>query len=194
MIVCVTGGIGSGKSMVAKVFELLGCAVFNSDAVAKAVYFDNKIKTKVIELLGEEAYLNDQQLNKTFINSKLFSNTEVLQKLNAIIHPAVIEQFNQFVKDSKSKIVIKETALLFEAHLDKGCDKIIVVAANDELRMTRVMKRDALSKEEVLAKMKHQLSQEEKIKKADFVIYNNDDKLVIPQILEIYQALQMNIA
>lgn len=194
MIVCVTGGIGSGKSMVAKVFELLGCAVFNSDAVAKSVYFDNKIKTKVIELLGEEAYLNDQQLNKTFINSKLFSNTEVLQKLNAIIHPAVIEQFNQFVKDSKSKIVIKETALLFEAHLDKGCDKIIVVAANDELRMTRVMKRDALSKEEVLAKMKHQLSQEEKIKKADFVIYNNDDKLVIPQILEIYQALQMNIA
>lgn len=189
MIVCVTGGIGSGKSMVSNVFELLGCAVFNSDTVAKSVYFEKEIKTKVIELLGEEAYLNDHQLNKTHINSKLFSNTEVLHKLNAIIHPAVIEQFNAFVQGSKSKIIIKETALLFEAHLDKGCDKIIVVAADDELRISRVMKRDGLSKEEVINKMKHQLSQEEKIKKADYVVYNNEDSLLIPQIIEIHQAL-----
>jgi len=189
MIIGITGGIGSGKSTVSQIFELLGCAVFNSDEVAKTIYFETEIKNKVLLLLGPEAYLSDAQLNKPFINSKIFSNTDLLQQLNAIIHPAVMHKFGEFVKHSKAKLILKETALLFEAHLESGCDKIIVVAANDELRIKRVMLRDKLSREAVLKKIQSQLSQEDKIKKADYVITNNEDKLVIPQVTELVKLL-----
>jgi dephospho-CoA kinase len=189
MIIGITGGIGCGKSTVSQIFELLGCVVFNSDEVAKTIYFETEIKNKVLRLLGPEAYLSNAQLNKPFISSKIFSNTDLLQKLNAIIHPAVMYKFGEFVKHSKAKLILKETALLFEAHLESGCDKIIVVAANDELRIKRVMLRDKLSKEAVLKKIQSQLSQEEKIKKADYVITNNEDKLVIPQVTELFKLL-----
>lgn len=189
MIVCITGGIGSGKSTVSRIFEMLGCSVFNSDDVAKTIYFEKEIKPLVIELLGPEAYLSASQLNKSFINSKIFSNTNLLQKLNAIIHPAVIYKFNEFVKLSKNKLILKETALLFEAHLDSACDKIIVVAADDELRINRVMLRDQLGKEEVQKKIQSQLSQADKIKKANYVITNNDDKLLLPQVIKVFQEL-----
>ena len=93
MVVGLTGGIGSGKSIIAKLFELLGCAVFNSDGVAKEVYFDAEVRPEIIRLLGKEAYLNDYTLNKNYISSKIFSDTLLLQQLNRIIHPAVIRKF-----------------------------------------------------------------------------------------------------
>lgn len=190
MVIGLTGGIGSGKSIVAKLFELLGCAVFNSDLVAKEVYFDAEIRPKIIQLLGKEAYLNDTTLNKNYISSKIFSDTLLLQQLNGIIHPAVIRKFKTFASRHSGQLVIKETALLFEAHLEKEVDRIIVVAANDAIRVKRVMARDGLDNVSVQKKIQSQLLQEEKIKGADFVIYNNEDVLVIPQVVHIYKQLK----
>jgi dephospho-CoA kinase len=189
MTVGLTGGIGSGKSTVARLFDVLGCAVFHSDEVAKEVYYDAEVKPKVIALLGKESYISETQINKIHISSKIFSDTALLRRLNEIIHPAVLKRTKEFQKVNAGKIIIKETALLFEAHVEKEVDKIVVVAASEELRIGRVMQRDLISKEDVIKKIKSQLPQEEKIKKADFVIYNNEDKLVIPQVLEIYEAL-----
>jgi dephospho-CoA kinase len=190
MIVGLTGGIGSGKSTVSRLFELLGCAVFHSDEVAKEIYFDTAVKPKIIELLGKESYISETRINKPFISSKVFSNTNLLHELNAIIHPAVLARTALFKEENRGKLVIKETALLFEAHLEKEVDKIIVVTASDALRIRRVMERDGLREEEVRNKMKSQLPQEDKIKKADFIIDNNENELVIPRVIEIYNTLR----
>jgi dephospho-CoA kinase len=190
MVVGLTGGIGSGKSTVAKLFEIIGCAVFYSDTVAKEIYFDKAIKPQIINLLGKEAYISETEIDKKYISSKIFSDTHLLHKLNNIIHPAVIEKFKSFINDHKEQLIIKETALLFEAKLENQVDEIILVAANDELRIKRVMQRDGLSEEEVLRKMKTQLPQREKISKSDFVIYNNEEDLLITQVLTIYSKLK----
>jgi dephospho-CoA kinase len=190
MIVGLTGGIGSGKSTVAKLFEIMGCAVFYSDTVAKEIYFDSAIKPKVINLLGEAAYISNNEIDKKYIGSKIFSDTNLLHQLNAIIHPAVIEKFKEFKKLNAGKLIVKETALLFEAKLESEVDKIVLVSANDELRINRVMQRDGLSKEEVVTKMKAQLPQEDKIKLADFVINNNEEDFLITQVLTIFSKLK----
>lgn len=192
MIIGLTGGIGSGKSIVARVFETMGCALFNSDQAAKIIYFDPGIKKQVIELLDKEAYISDTELNKSYISSKIFSNTDLLHRLNAIIHPAVKDNFKEFAAVNKHRIVIKETALLFEAKLEKDVDKIVTVAANDDIRIQRVMKRDGLTREEVAKKMQSQLPQEEKIKHSHFVIYNNGTEFIIKQVLDILNQLKSN--
>jgi dephospho-CoA kinase len=190
MVIGLTGGIGSGKTTIAKLFEIIGCPVFYSDTVAKEIYFDVSIKPKIIELLGNAAYISETKIDKKFISSKIFSNTDLLHKLNTIIHPAVIERSKQFVEKNKGKLIIKETALLFEAKLENSVDKIILVAANDELRINRVMQRDGLCKEEVVSKIMAQLPQEEKIAKSDLVIYNNEEDFLITQVLTIYSKLK----
>lgn len=193
MILGLTGGIGSGKSMVARVFETLGCALFNSDVVAKEVYYKTEVKSKVIALLGNEAYTSDSELNKPFISKKIFSDTTTLHKLNDIIHPAVKNEFVEFVEKNKGRIIVKETALLFEAGLTGQVDKIITVVANDELRIKRVMLRDNLSREEVLSKIKSQLLQEEKMKLSHFVITNDETEFIAPQVLKIMNQVKNHV-
>jgi dephospho-CoA kinase len=189
MIAGLTGGIGSGKSTVSKLFEMLGCAVFNSDRVAKEIYFDEEVRKKVITLLGEASYHSVTEIDKAFISSKIFNNTDLLHQLNQIIHPAVRIRFNEFIKRHPDQVIIKETALLFEAHIDKEVEKIIMVTCDDELRIKRVMKRDGVSEGEVLKRIKSQLPQEEKIKHAHYVIQNNEEELLIPQVIEVFEAL-----
>ena len=189
MVVGLTGGIGSGKSTVATVFKILGCKLFNSDEVAKQIYFEEDIKEQVIHLLGNDTYFNSSTLNKSYINSKIFSNTDLLKQLNNIIHPAVINKFEAFCQNNKQHLIIKETALLFEANLQNQVDKIILVIANDDLRIKRTMLRDGLTKEDVIKKINSQLSQTEKIKHSNFIIDNNETELVIPQVIAIYKQL-----
>lgn len=189
MVIGLTGGIGSGKSTVARLFEIIGCAVFYSDDVAKEIYFDREIRAKVISLLGSEAYVSETEINKKYISSKIFSDTILLHGLNAIIHPAVIKKFEIFKKKHINNLVIKETALLFEAKLEGQADKIVLVAADDELRIKRVMQRDGLSKGEVIKKIQAQLPQQEKIEKSDFVIHNDEKEFLITQVLTIYNKL-----
>jgi dephospho-CoA kinase len=189
MILGLTGGIGSGKSTVARLLEVLGGAVFHSDQAAKEIYFDPAVKVKVTGLLGKESYLSDTVINKAYVSSKIFNDTGLLQGLNAILHPAVNEAFKAFAQQHQGRLIVKESALLFEARLQSQVDKILVVAAPDELRIQRVMKRDGLSREDVLKKIKSQLSQEEKIRQADLVIHNDEKELLIPQVLDIFKTL-----
>jgi dephospho-CoA kinase len=190
MVVGLTGGIGSGKTTIAKLFEILNCAVFYSDNVAKELYFDETIKKSVIKLLGKESYLSDKQINKEYISSKIFSDQSLLIQLNNIIHPEVIKTFKDFKIKHAGKIVIKETALLFEAKLEFEVDKIILIVANNDLRIQRVINRDNLSRDETIKKLNSQLPQEEKISKSDFVIYNDETEFVITQALKIYNQLK----
>jgi dephospho-CoA kinase len=189
MVVGLTGGIGTGKSTVAKLFELLGAKVFNSDDNAKEQYFVPEIKQKVIALLGADCYLADGSLNRKYISGRIFSDTTLLQKLNSIIHPAVGNDFRDFVNSNPGKLIIKESALLFEVGLDKELDKIILVTSPLELRIERVMKRDNLTREEVMNKIKSQMSEAEKLKLARWVITNDEKEFLIPQTLKVFNEL-----
>ncbi len=184
-----TGGIGSGKSTVAHVFKTLGVAIYNSDQRAKELYFVAEIKNKVEALLGKKAYKNEKALDKKYIRTKIFSDKKILEDLNTIIHPAVGKDFEDFKKlHKKDSYIIKETALLFEAGITKAVDKILVVSTTDELRKKRIAKRDKISEKEIEQIVEKQMPDKEKIKKADWVIENNEEKLLIPQVLKIHQA------
>ncbi len=190
MVIGLTGGIGSGKSTVARLFEVLGCKVLNSDLVAKQCYFKPLVKEKVISLLGNEAYLNETTLNKAYISQKIFSDKNTLHQINQIIHPEVKKEFEKFVSQHPQQIIIKESALLFEAGLEKEVDKVVVVVANDERRIERTMKRDGSTHEKVLKQMEAQIPQQEKIQKAQFVIYNNEEQFLIEQVLNVMNKLK----
>ncbi len=185
MTIGLTGGIGSGKSTVARVFELMGCKVLNSDDLAKQSYFKPHIQSQIVALLGAEAYLSESQLNKSFIANKIFNDKNLLHKINAIIHPEVKKEFELYSKSHPQDIIVKETALLFEAGLAAEVDKRVVVVAPDDLRIRRVMLRDGLTAEQVKERMAAQMSQDKKIALSDFVIHNDEEQLVIPQVLKI---------
>jgi len=190
MIIGLTGGIGSGKSVVAKIFEILGCVVFNSDQLAKNLYFEPAIREKIIKLMGSESYLSETKIDRSYISKNIFSNRSLLQELNALIHPEVALVFKKFVFDHPNKIIVKESALLFEADLTKQVQSIVLVAAEDELRIDRVIKRDGISKEDVIERINAQWPQDEKIKKADFVIYNNEREFLTPQVIDILSKIK----
>jgi dephospho-CoA kinase len=193
MIVGLTGGIGSGKTTVAHLFETMGCAIYNSDEEAKQLYFHASIKQQVINLLGKEAYLNDSEINKSFISRKVFSNTELLHQLNAIIHPNLKEDFIKFKnKFSPDTLIIKETALLFETGIYKDLDYSILVTAPLHLKIERVLKRNSISKEEVEKRMAAQWPDEKKIPLANFVIINDNEQALIPQVLQVIQTLKQD--
>lgn len=189
MVVGLTGGIGTGKSTVAKLFEIMGAKVFNSDDNARNQYFVPEIKKQVIDLLGADCYNADGTIHKKNISNKIFSDTSLLQKLNGIIHPAVIRDFKSFANANAGSLIIKESALLFEVGLDRELDKIILVTSPLELRIERVMKRDGSSREEVLRKIKSQLSEEEKMKLTPLIIKNDEKEFLIPQVIEMYKKL-----
>lgn len=191
MTVGLTGGIGTGKSTVGKLFQVLGVPVYNSDDRAKEMYFLPEVKEKVIALLGNEAYHADGSLNRAYVSQKIFSDSSLLSKINGIIHPAVEKDFAAFKEEHKShRYIIKETALLFETGLYKKVDKIILVMAPLEERLKRVMQRDKSSREDVLKRISHQMPDEEKQPISDFVIDNNETEGLIPQVLAIHQKLQ----
>jgi len=185
-----TGGIGSGKSTIAGIFKTLGVAVYNSDERAKELYFNAEVKKQVESLLGKEPYENKTTLNKKYISSKIFSDKALLGKLNAIIHPAVGNDFEEFKKlHTNEKYIVKESALLIEADLLKKIDKLLVVTSSDKLRIERIKKRDGSNKEEIVKIIARQLPDEEKIKQADWVIENNEENLLIPQVIKIHKEL-----
>jgi dephospho-CoA kinase len=190
LIVGLTGGIGSGKSAVAQVFSLLGCPVYNSDARAKEMYYADHVKREIMALLGAGAYHPNGTLNKKFVADKIFSDARLRQNVNAVIHPAVAEDMNVFFKEHRGhKIIIKETALLFEAGLAEKVDKVILVTAPLELKIKRVQERDAISYEAVEARIKSQWPDSVKIPKSDVVIENDEVHAVIPQALAAYNKL-----
>ena len=193
MIVALTGGIGSGKTTIAKLFETMGCVVYNSDERAKELYNNPEVKKQVIALLGVNAYSEDHKLNKEFISDIIFNEKDKLEKLNAIIHPALALDFQNFVKQQNSEsIIIKESALIFETELYKKFTTIILVIAPLEQKIKSVMSRNLISKEEVDKRMQAQWTDEQKLPLANYVISNNETDALIPQVLSVIQKLKSN--
>lgn len=182
-----TGGIGSGKSTITKVFQVLGVPVFISDEEGKRLLRENKrVREHIIELFGSEAYKGADP-DRKYLASRVFSNKEELKKLNAIIHPAVRKRFLQWAEEQKpAKYVLEESALLFESGHFVDFDYTIFVAADKETRLRRVMARDGVSRGQVLHRMRNQMSDEEKSALADFIITNGGDNLIIPSIVELH--------
>lgn len=184
-----TGGIGSGKSTVAKIFEVLGIPVYYADAAARELMnTDPGIKAAVTAAFGEQAYL-DGQLNRAYISSVVFNDKDKLDLLNAITHPATIRAADEWMKKQTAPYTIKEAALLFESGANEHLDLVIGVSAPLPLRIKRVQQRDGISEEEILKRISRQMNEEEKMNRCDFVIINDEEQLLIPQVLAIHQQL-----
>ncbi|WP_092735753.1 dephospho-CoA kinase [Riemerella columbipharyngis] len=175
-LIGLTGGIGSGKTTVAKFIEAKGFAVYYSDIRAKEIVNDNSIlKSEIINLLGDEAYDEEGSYNRKWVADKIFNDDTLLMKLNTLIHPAVKEDFEHWMNIQQSKFIFKETALLFELNLDKNCYKSVLVTADESIRIARVMERDHKTYSQVKDIIQKQMSEEEKAKRANYIIYNNGD-------------------
>ena len=186
----VTGGIGSGKSLVCKIFAALGVPIYYADDRAKWLMVNNPtLKKQIQSAFGEESYLPDLALNRGYLAQKIFNNPEQLHKLNTLVHPAVGKDFDEFINLNKEKpYLIKEAALIFESGAYKNLDYVINVYAPEEERITRVLKRDIQrDKEQVRAIINKQLRDEERAKLADFEIKNHDKHLVSPQVLHLHK-------
>lgn len=187
----ITGGIGSGKSLICKIFSKLGIPIYDADTRAKwLTNNDPEIRSKVIAQFGSKSF-NPNGLDREFLANRVFNDPVQLGILNSIIHPAVGRDFDNWLNQQSSDYVIKEAALMFEAGSYKLQDKIITVSAPVELRIQRVLKRDPFrSKEQIEAIIDKQLSEEERIERSDFVIYNDENQMVIPQVIELHQKLK----
>lgn len=193
IVVGLTGGIGSGKTTVAKQFELLGVAVYTADKEAKRLMNTSKvIRRKLIALFGENAYVNNQ-LNKSFIASKIFNDKSLLNKMNAIVHPKVGRDFKNWLKKQKSPYVIKEAAIIFENNMESEYDYIITVTANTEVKIDRILKRDDTTEKKIRDIMKNQMPDEEKVDKSDFVIVNDRLEDTILQVQNIHKKILKKI-
>lgn len=186
-----TGGIGSGKSTVAKIFETLGIPVYYADLEAKRLMVeDTSLVEAIKELFGEEAYDANGRLNRAFIAQRAFPEPELLKKLEALVHPAVLrdgERWHAAQRDAP--YTIKEAALLFESGSYRQLDKVITVFAPLELRIQRVMARDKSAREDVEARIARQMPEDEKIALADFVVYNDGSRSLISQVWQIHKEL-----
>ena len=183
-----TGGIGSGKTLITRLFSLLNVPIFLSDIEAKNLYKDPNIRSKVIDLLGENSYI-DGRLNKQYVSKTVFAEATKLEQLNNIIHPAVRQRFTDWVAMQSSPYVIQESALIFETGIASLFDYTILVTAPEEIRIARVKQRDSSSRDQVIARIKHQLSDDQKKSQADHIIYNDGIEYLIPQVIDIHTQL-----
>ena len=189
MVVGLTGGIGSGKSTIAKAFAALGIAVFNSDEQAKAlIATDTQVKERIIAAFGEEAYQNGEY-NRAYIAQIVFNNSEKLAILNGIVHPALAKYFKQWAKKQISPYVLKEAAILFESGSYKDCNYIITVTAPEEVRIARVMARDHCTEAQVRVRMSQQWSDAQRIALSNAVIENIDLESAKEQVKRIHFQL-----
>lgn len=191
----ITGGIGSGKTHICEMFKALGVPVYNADERAKILMqTDEKVKKQIIEVFGEEAYTG-QSLNRNFLAQVVFQDKMMLEKLNHIVHPAVAIDAKEWHEEHQNHpYTIKEAALLFETESYKQLDKTILVHADEDERVLRVMQRDKISKETVLARIQNQMSDLDKMQYADFII-NNDGKREINKMVEkIHSYFSFSIA
>ncbi|MPQ47922.1 dephospho-CoA kinase [Marinifilum sp. N1E240] len=186
-----TGGIGTGKSIAGKVFSLMGIPVYISDIEAKRLMNENLIiREQLIAKFGKNVYLRNKQLNRKYLADIIFNQPDALKEVNAIVHPVVREDFTKWCEANKeAPYVIQESAILFDTGLYKNFDKIICITAQEEVRISRVIKRDKVSEKSVKERIENQISEAVKVAKSDYVIYNNSE-LIIPQIISIDDDLK----
>jgi len=184
----ITGGMGSGKSTVARVFEVLGIPVYYADDAAKRLMNeDESLKEQLQQLFGEETYAGGT-LNRKYLSSLVFNNEEKLILLNSIVHPITLRDAESWMQQQNSPYAIKEAALIFESGAQKQLDYVIGVHAPAPLRIQRVIKRDHITREEVKARMEKQIDEAIKMRLCDYVITNDEQELVIPQVLKIHET------
>ncbi|SMO67611.1 dephospho-CoA kinase [Solitalea koreensis] len=184
----ITGGIGSGKSTVSKIFALLGIPVFYADEQAKSLMTTDALLIQAIKAnFGEDVYDEHGKLYRAKLASIVFNDAAQLKLLNSLVHPAVINAGERWVKQQMNcPYVIKEAALMFESNSYKYNDYNLIITAPEDLRIQRVMLRDAASEEQVRSRIEHQMPENEKIKMADFIINNDETIAVIPQIMALH--------
>ncbi len=186
----ITGGIGSGKTTIAKVFSTLGIAVYNADERARSITSsDPGVREKIIATFGAELFNSDNELDRSKLAEVVFNDEEALAELNDIVHPLVRIDFGNWISEQATPYVIKEAAILIENGAHKELDEIILVKADMEERIERVMKRDSVDRELVVQRMNNQMSDEDKQEFASYTIDNNNNQLVIRQVLEIHEDL-----
>ncbi len=185
----ITGGIGSGKTVVCQIFSTLGIPIYDADSETKQLYFtDQQLKTQLIDAFGAEFYLSSNELNKSFVRA-LLNNQNSRELLNNIVHPAVFKHFENWVQMQNSPYVIKEAAILFESGANKTVDLVLGVIANPDIRIERVMQRDKLDRDTVQKIMELQLSNDDLISKCNFIITNDGNQSIIEQVLKIHSEL-----
>lgn len=194
LTVGITGGIGSGKSTVCKVFRVLGIPVFQADNVARRLQDEDAyIRSKLIEYFGPDIYTENNLLNRKKLAGIIFNSPADLERVNHLIHPAVHNEFENWkAKMSCYPYLLYEAAILFETGSASRFDYTILVVTDEKERLQRVMKRDNLSSEAILQRMRNQMQDSEKMKLASYIIRNNDNQLIIPQILVLDQLFKSN--
>lgn len=184
-----TGGIGSGKSTVAKIFDVLGIPVLYADDVAKELMNnDESLKDNIKKHFGEEAYKNNL-LDRKYLANEVFQNTEKLNLLNSLVHPVTMSNAINWMKEQKAPYAIKEAAILFESNSHVGLDYVIGVTAPEELKIKRIRQRDNNTEAEVRQRIDRQMNDVEKMKRCDFVIHNDESQLITKQVLAIHEKL-----
>ncbi len=183
-----TGGIGSGKSTVSKMFEALGVPVFYADLEARKILDSGRIRSRLAGLFGKDIIRNGKTDRKK-IAAIVFSDKSKLRQLNAIIHPEVRKNFSSWMKKQKAKYIIEEAAIIFESGLYRKLDRVITVAAPEKLRIARVMKRDKMNAGNIKARMNNQWSDTQRKNKSDFIIINDEKHLLIPQVLKVHENI-----
>jgi dephospho-CoA kinase len=191
-ILGLTGGIGSGKSTVAKLFSQKGIPVYISDNRAKELMKNSpKLNQKIKALLGEDSYFKNGELNRPYISHKIFQDKSLLQKMNALVHPAVAQDFENWkTENNYAPFVIKESAILFESSSFLFCDLVISVVADENIRIQRSVERDGLTRQEIINRIKNQWTDKQRIERSDFVITNNSSlEELEKQVNEVYGNL-----
>ncbi len=189
IILGLTGGIGSGKTIISSALSKMGYPTFNSDSAAKhLMQTDRSLIQLLVDSFGSSIY-KGVELQREKLASIVFNDKSELDKLNSIVHPAVEENFKKWCTEQNRDIVIKEAAILFESGADKHCDYTIAVVCNNKTRIERVISRDNMDRDLILERIKNQLSTEELTKRSDYVIINDNKTLVLPQILKIISNL-----
>jgi dephospho-CoA kinase len=189
----VTGGIGSGKTSVCKVFTVLGVPVFSADRIARDIMdSDEEIIRKLNSITGQDLYSNGS-LDRVALASLIFNNCTLLEKVNSLVHPVVFDHFAVWEKSQTAPYIIMEAAILFESGASKLVDKIATIVAPEAERVKRVTQRNKLSINQVMERMKNQLDDETKINLSDYVIYNSENDMIIPAVLEIHKDILKNL-
>jgi len=184
----ITGGIGSGKTTVCRVFEILGIPVFNADAEAKSIMVtDVSLIDSIKKEFGKESYFSNNELNRKYLADRVFNNQEALTILNGLVHPVTIKAFADWSLKQKSPYVIKEAAILIESGSYQDCDFVIVVTSPEDVRIKRVIDREGINEDSVRTRMSKQMPEEKKKELADFIIINDNKAAIIPQVLKLHE-------
>lgn len=191
-LVGITGGIGSGKSTVCRIFETLGVPVYYADDRAKLLLKEDEVlRNEVISCFGKKSYLSNGELNREYLADRVFKVDSELQKLNSLVHPAVARDFQRWAQLNEHKILLKEAALLIENQTYKSMNYLITVLAPEKLRIERVLMRDAhRSKEQTRDILSKQVDDELRKSTSDLLIHNDGNRLLIPQVLKAFEKLQ----